>query len=173
MHFISGLWVVEIHWIQHINFFYFFQTKLKFTVLQYGFNRSMTLKMLWLFWNVFPEHLLKHLTVHSRYWETLNLVCYMNYYLIYSNTSLYNSFLLLNSLQSRFCSLFLVFLRFAKTRQLYRTLQRSFTYQVHPVLTLFRKPFSTLAALTDNDLGIRIGFSKMTERERGKKKDRG
>lgn len=33
------------------------------------------------------------------------------------------------------------------------------------LLTLFKKPFSTLAALTDNDLGILIGFSKMTETE--------
>lgn len=30
------------------------------------------------------------------------------------------------------------------------------------VLTLLRKPFSTLAALTDRDLGMRMGFSRIT-----------
>lgn len=34
-------------------------------------------------------------------------------------------------------------------------------------LTLFRKPLSTLAAFTDRDLGMRIGFSRITV---GKKK---
>ena len=37
-------------------------------------------------------------------------------------------------------------------------------------LTLFRKPFSTLAAFTDRDLGMRMGFSRMTIGE--KKRDR-
>lgn len=35
--------------------------------------------------------------------------------------------------------------------------------------TLLRNPFSTLAALTDNDLGILICFSKMTANEEEKK----
>lgn len=30
------------------------------------------------------------------------------------------------------------------------------------VLTLLRKPLSTLAALTDRDLGMRMGFSRIT-----------
>lgn len=37
-------------------------------------------------------------------------------------------------------------------------------------LTLFRKPLSTLAAFTDRDLGIRMGFSRITV---GKKREEG
>lgn len=36
-------------------------------------------------------------------------------------------------------------------------------------LTLFRKPLSTLAAFTDRDLGMRMGFSRITV---GKKRRR-
>lgn len=40
-------------------------------------------------------------------------------------------------------------------------------------LTLFRKPLSTLAAFTDRDLGMRMGFSRMTVKEKERRVSRG
>lgn len=45
--------------------------------------------------------------------------------------------------------------------------------RIQKSLTLFRKPLSTLAAFTDRDLGMRMGFSRITvgkNQRRGREK---